>query len=51
MKDKIIVNDGSIQTIDNIPNIIKQKYKTVFKKQRLYICLEIEENTFVNHKV
>ena len=31
MKNKIISNDGSIQSIHEIPNCFKQRYKTIWK--------------------
>jgi len=48
MKDKIIVNDGSIQMIDNIPNIIKQKYKTVWEiKQKDIINMSRDRGKYI----
>ena len=37
LKDKIIVNDGSVIGIEEIPTKIQQRYKTVWElKQKLY---------------
>jgi len=48
MKDKIIVNDGSIQMIDGIPNIIKQKYKTVWEiKQKDIINMSRDRGKYI----
>ena len=37
LKDQIIYNDGSIQKIQNIPNELKQLYKTVWEIPQKYI--------------
>ena len=38
LKDKLIANDGSIQNIEGIPQIIKNKYKTIWEiKQKKII--------------
>ena len=48
MKNKIIVNDGSIQSIQEIPNLIKLKYKTVWElKQKSIIDMAIDRGKFI----
>ncbi len=48
LKDKIIVNDGSIQMIENIPQIIKNKYKTVWEiKQKSIIDMAIDRGKYI----
>ena len=48
MKDKIIMNDGSVQTIDEIPQTIKDLYKTVWEmKQKTLIDLAADRAPFV----
>ena len=48
MKDKIIMNDGSVQNIDEIPQIIKDLYKTVWEmKQKTLIDLAADRAPFV----
>ena len=48
MKDKIIVNDGSIQNIENIPNILKNKYKTVWEiKQKEVINMSRDRGKYI----
>jgi ribonucleotide reductase alpha subunit len=58
MKDRIILNDGSVQSISEIPNELKQLYKTVWEiKQKnlidmsadrgLYICQSQSLNLFM----
>jgi ribonucleotide reductase alpha subunit len=48
MKDKIIMNDGSIQAIDEIPQKIKDLYKTVWEmKQKTLIDLAADRAPFV----
>ena len=37
MKDKLIVNNGSVQSIDKIPDDIKLKYKTVWEISQKHI--------------
>ena len=37
IKDKLIVDNGSIQNINDIPQLIKDKYKTIWEiKQKCY---------------
>jgi len=48
MKDKIIMNDGSVQNIDEIPQNIKNLYKTVWElKQKSLIDLAADRAPFV----
>ena len=48
MKDKIIMNDGSVQAIDEIPQTIKDLYKTVWEmKQKTLIDLAADRAPFV----
>ena len=58
MKNKIIANDGSIQTIDGIPNCFKERYKTVWEMSQKdiidmaadrgkYICQSQSLNLFI----
>ena len=48
MKDKLIANDGSIQSIQGIPTLIKQKYKTVWElKQKSIIDMAIDRGKFI----
>ena len=48
MKNKIISNDGSIQSIQEIPNLIKLKYKTVWElKQKSIIDMAIDRGKFI----
>ena len=48
MKDKIIMNDGSVQLIDGIPQNIKDLYKTVWEmKQKTLIDLAADRAPFV----
>ena len=48
MKNKLIVNDGSIQSIQEIPTLIKQKYKTVWElKQKSIIDMSIDRGKFI----
>jgi ribonucleoside-diphosphate reductase alpha chain len=48
MKDKIILADGSIQDIPEIPNDIKERYKTVWEiKQKVLIDLSADRAAFV----
>lgn len=42
MKDKIIANDGSIQTLDNIPSEIKKLYKTMWEIKQLWVLKAAE---------
>ena len=48
MKDRIIMNDGSVQAIDEIPQKIKDLYKTVWEmKQKTLIDLAADRAPFV----
>ena len=48
MKDKIILADGSIQDIAEIPTDIKERYKTVWEiKQKVLIDLSADRAAFV----
>ena len=48
LKDKIIVNDGSIQGIEEIPNRLKEIYKTVWEiKQRHIIDMAVDRGKFI----
>jgi ribonucleoside-diphosphate reductase alpha chain len=48
LKDKIIMNDGSVQNIDEIPQNIKDLYKTVWEmKQKTLIDLSADRAPFV----
>ena len=48
VKNKIIINDGSIQAIDEIPTDIKNLYKTVWEiKQKHVIDMAAERGPFV----
>ena len=48
MKENLIVNNGSIQHIDNIPEHIKSKYKTVWEiKQRSIIDQAADRSPFI----
>jgi ribonucleotide reductase alpha subunit len=48
MKDTIILNDGSIQSIDSIPDSIKALYKTVWEiKQKHVIDMSVERGRFI----
>ncbi len=48
LKDKIILNDGSIQTIETIPQIIKNRYKTVWEiKQKNIIDMAIQRGKYI----
>ena len=48
VKDKIISNDGSIQKIDEIPNLLKNIYKTVWEiKQKNIINMAIDRGKFI----
>ena len=47
-KDKIIENDCSIQSIKNIPQKIKNKYKTVWEiKQKSIINMALDRGKFI----
>jgi ribonucleoside-diphosphate reductase alpha chain len=48
MKDLIIANDGSIQSIPNIPDYLKQVYKTVWEiSQRSLIDMSADRGAFI----
>jgi len=48
IKDKIIMNDGSVQTISEIPQNIKELYKTVWEmKQKSLIDLAADRAPFI----
>jgi ribonucleoside-diphosphate reductase alpha chain len=58
MKNKIIASDGSIQTIEGIPRIFKERYKTVWEMSQKdiidmsadrgkYICQSQSLNLFM----
>ena len=48
MKNKIIAANGSVQQIDNIPDEIKQLYKTVWEiKQRNLIDMAADRGAFI----
>jgi ribonucleoside-diphosphate reductase alpha subunit len=48
MRDKLIIKDGSVQTIDEIPADIKELYKTVWEiKQRVIIDQAADRGAFI----
>jgi ribonucleoside-diphosphate reductase alpha chain len=48
MKNRIIANNGSIQKIDDIPDHIKEVYKTVWEiKQRTLIDMAADRGAFI----
>lgn len=48
MKDKIILNDGSIQNIIGIPDIMKMRYKTIWEvKQKKVIDMAIDRGKYI----
>ena len=48
MKEKIIVNDGSIQYIEEIPQFIRNRYKTAWElKQKVIIDMAIDRGKFI----
>ena len=48
LKDKIIENDGSVQNIDEIPNVLKNIYKTVWElKQKNIIDMAVDRGKFI----
>ena len=48
LKDKLIANDGSIQNIQGIPQIIKNKYKTIWEiKQKKIINMAIDRGKYI----
>ena len=40
MKDMLIRNDGSIQTIEGIPQMIKNRYKTAWELKQKHIMYD-----------
>jgi ribonucleoside-diphosphate reductase subunit M1 len=50
IKNKIILNDGSIQSIDEIPQYLKDLYKTVWEiSQKVIIDMAADRGPFVDH--
>ena len=48
MKEKIIVNDGSIQNIKEIPEFIRNRYKTAWElKQKDIINMAVDRGKFI----
>lgn len=48
MKDKILIREGSIQTIDEIPQHIKDLYKTSWEiKQKKYIDQAVDRGAYI----
>ena len=48
LKDKIIENDGSVQNIDEIPSVLKERYKTVWElKQRHIIDMAKDRGKYI----
>ena len=48
IKDKIIINDGSIQNIEEIPQFIKDRYKTAWEiKQRHILDMAADRGKFI----
>ena len=48
LKDKIIANDGSVLNISEIPDIIKNRYKTVWEiKQKNILDMAIDRGKFI----
>ena len=48
LKDKIIVNDGSIQNIDIIPQFMKDRYKTGWEiKQKNIIDMSVDRGKYI----
>lgn len=48
LKDKIIINDGSIQGIDEIPEDLRELYKTVWEiKQKTVIDMAADRGAFI----
>ena len=48
MKENILINEGSIQNINNIPNDIKMLYKTAWEiKQKIYIDQAKDRGAFI----
>ena len=48
IKDKIILNDGSITSIPEIPNLLKSRYKTIWEiKQKKIIDMAIDRGKYI----
>jgi ribonucleoside-diphosphate reductase alpha chain len=48
IKDRIILNDGSISSIDNIPKSLKQVYKTVWElSQKKLIDMSVDRGAYI----
>ena len=48
LKDKIIVEDGSVQNINDIPKFIKDKYKTAWElKQKNIIDMSVDRGKYI----
>ena len=48
MKDKIVLNDGSIQNIKGIPEIIRERYRTAWEiKQKHILDMAIDRGAFI----
>lgn len=48
LKDKLILNDGSVQSIENIPQKIKDKYKTIWEiKQKVIVDMALDRGKFI----
>ena len=48
LKDKIIANDGSVQNIEVIPDVLKERYKTVWElKQRHIIDMAKDRGKYI----
>ena len=48
MREKLIKNDGSVQNIDGIPQIIKDRYKTAWElKQKHIIDMAADRGKFI----
>lgn len=48
LKDKLILNDGSVQSISEIPQRIKDKYKTIWEiKQKVILDMALDRGKFI----
>ena len=48
MKDKIVLNDGSVQTIKEIPETIRERYKTAWEvKQKHILDMAADRGAFI----
>ena len=48
MKDKIVLNDGSVQNIEEIPSSIRERYKTAWEvKQRHILDMAADRGAFI----